>query len=584
MNKIQDKRAGYPRPAFYRAGWQSLDGTWDFAFDREDAGETQGWRNGFKKQYDIRLPYAYECEASGIGVEESVKSVWYSRSFKCTPEKNKRLLLHFDGVDFLAKVWINGQFAVSHKGGYTRFTADITSLVKEGENLIVVKAEDDFSLEHPRGKQRWLDRNYGCWYTQFTGIWKSVWLETVPETYLERIKTEPLFEDYAVKVTFDVANLKKGCSVTLSVGFKGETYQRIKLFPAFASESFTFDLQSTSPENQVHIWHPENPLLYDLTVEVEKDGQKDVVESYFGFRKFSVENGVTALNNVPYYEKFILYQGYWEKTGLTAPDEESILKDFALIKEMGYNGIRMHQYIGEEKFFYLADKAGLLIWCEMPSPHRFNDAMKLHFASEWQDIIKQYYNFVSLSAWVVFNESWGIRGVYANAEQQKFVHAMYLLTKSYDQMRPVISNDGWEHVASDILTVHNYEQDAEKLYEMYEDFPRALSHENAKLPQPPLLAKGYEYTGQPVVLSEYGGCAFKTDTADGWGYGKSVDGIEDFYGRFGGLLKAIARLKKFSGYCYTQFTDVMQEKNGLFTIDRKPKVDVKRIRELNDLV
>lgn len=580
----ETKRNGYPRPAFYREGWNSLNGKWSFAFDRENLGEAKGYPNGFTKEYDITVPYAYECKASGIGIEENVKSVWYARTFTHRAMPKKRLLLHFDGVDYLAKVWINGQFAGSHEGGYTRFTVDITQLVKEGENLLVVKAEDDFTLEHPRGKQRWLERNYGCWYTQITGIWKSVWTEYVPETYLERIKIEPLYEDYAVKVDFNIAHLTKGCSVTFTVGFGGETYQKIKLHPAFASESFTFDVQATSPENQVHIWHPENPLLYDFTVEVERDGEVDRVESYFGFRKFSAEGGSTALNNFPFYQKFLLYQGYWPETGLTAPSEEDILRDFTFIKQMGYNGIRMHQYVGEEIFYYLADKVGLLIWCEMPSPHRFNDGMKRHFAKEWQDIIAQYYNFVSLSAWVIFNESWGIRGVYANREQQTFTHAMYLLTKSYDCMRPVISNDGWEHTASDILTVHNYEQDGEKLFAMYDDFDRALAQSNALLPQPPLYAKGYSYGGQPVILSEYGGCAFREDTADGWGYGDGVADEKDFYTRFEGLLRAIAKLKRIGGYCYTQFTDVMQEKNGLFTIDRKPKVDIARIKALNDLV
>lgn len=576
--------AGHPRPQFVRKDWQSLDGEWDFAFDRENVGERKKFYVHGVGERKILVPFSYETEASGVGVKEQIENIWYSRCFFLTAEQmKKRVLLHFDGVDHLAKVWVNGQFAGSHEGGYTRFTLDVTELCKKGKNLLAVKAEDSFETDRPRGKQRWKERNFGCWYEQTSGIWKSVWLEFVPVVRMEGIKIQPLYEEYALRIDFDIAGFRKGCSVTFTVGRKGKTFKKVTVVPDGAREHVVIDLQADEPENQVELWHPADPKLYDLTVETECGGERDTVLSYFGYRKFCSENGVVALNHFPIYQKLLLYQGYWENSGLTPPDEESIVRDFSLIKSMGYNGIRMHQYVGDERFYYYADVMGLLVWCEMPSPHKFNEKMKAEFTAQWLDIVRQYYNYPSLCTWVIFNESWGIRGVYGDESQQRFTRAMYQLTKSCDALRPVISNDGWEHTESDVLTVHNYEQDGEKLYEMYKDFARTCAFGDAKVRQPSLYAKGFSYGGQPVFLSEYGGCAFNEDTEGGnWGYGESVNDREGFYERFEGLLKAIGKLSVFGGYCYTQFTDVQQEKNGLFTIDRKPKIDPERIKKFND--
>lgn len=584
MNHAKCYIKSYPRPQFVRREWLSLDGEWNFAFDREDEGEDKRYYNGFKKQYDILVPFSYECEASGIDKQEMCKSVWYSRTVVLNSEQvKKRSVLNFDGVDYTAKVWINGGFAGIHSGGYARFSLDITHLIKEGENLIVVKAEDGFDLSQPRGKQRWESYNYGCWYVQTTGIWKNVWLEfTNRKAWLENVKITPCFDEYAFMLEFESRLKGEGYSLEISTEFKGYSISCMELVPNSEVIKTKVFLENKYIDNQIYFWSPYDPAVYDFTFTLKKDGEAlDIVESYCGLRDFHAEGETLKLNGVSFFQKLLLYQGYWEKTDLTSPDEESIIRDIELIKQAGYNGIRVHQKVESDLFLYYADIMGLLIWCEMPSPHSFNERANARFAAEWQEIFRQTYNHPSIVTWVIYNESWGIREIAYNTEQQVFTEAMYKLTKAYDSMRPVISNDGWEHTLSDVLTIHNYEQNAEKLKKFYCDFDK-IQDRNPQLPQRSPFVRGYRYEGQPVIFSEYGGCAFSSDTKNGWGYGLAVKDEEGFYERFGLLADTIKGFSYCAGYCYTQFTDVQQEKNGLFTIDRRCKLSIDRIREIND--
>lgn len=575
----------YPRPQFVRNDWMSLDGRWDFAFDEGNEGEKRQFFGGFERTHEIVVPFTFECGASGIGREEPCSSVWYQRTFVLGKERaGKCCLLNFDGVDYTAKVWVNGNFVGTHSGAYVRFSFDITNYVKEGENLLIVKAEDRFDISQPRGKQRWMNYNYGCWYVQSTGIWKSVWLEFADTAgRLERVKITPRIDEYAFELECETLLAETdGYELLTQLEFRGKPIcsLRSRLDGEILKQKLF--IESSSVDNQVYFWSTGDPAVYDFTFTLLKDGLPvDRVGSYCGFRDFRAKDGKVLLNGYPFYQKLVLYQGYWEKTGITPPDEGSIVRDITLMKEAGFNGARLHQIVETDQFLYYADIMGFAVWCELPSPHTYNARACSRVMREWEEIVRQAYDHTSVVTWVIYNESWGIREVSCNRSQQLFTEAMYLFTKSYDAMRPVIANDGWEHTLCDVLTIHNYAQDAQVLAETYRDVGDLQSRYQKMAPHLP-FAYGYRYEGQPVIFSEYGGCAFSDDVKAGWGYGESVRGVDAFYIRFSSLVRAIKSFGYCAGYCYTQFTDVQQEKNGLFTIDRQCKVDIGRLRTINE--
>ncbi|MDE6129271.1 MAG: glycoside hydrolase family 2, partial [Lachnospiraceae bacterium] len=296
----------------------------------------------------------------------------------------------------------------------------------------------------------------------------------------------------------------------------------------------------------------------------------------FGLREFTVKNGKVLLNGGPFYSKLILDQGYWKESGMTPPSEQAIIDDIQLAGNMGFNGVRKHQKNEDERFYYYADIMGFVVWCELPSNHWFSDDAIKNISAEWLDIVTQNYNHPSLVTWVLFNESWGVRGIASNSRQQNFAEGLYHMTKSMDAMRPVISNDGWQHTKSDILTIHHYEQNSGQLMHLYDSMEKLTGGycgNSLLLP----FAESFQYEGQPIIFTEFGGTHYAQD--EGWGYGASVHTDEEFLERFGSLIKAVEDMD-ISGYCYTQLTDVEQETNGLLTADRKPKVDIEKIRKI----
>jgi beta-galactosidase/beta-glucuronidase len=331
---------------------------------------------------------------------------------------------------------------------------------------------------------------------------------------------------------------------------------------------------------KIAAWSPQQPNLYDVEFVLYEDDRKiDHVYSYFGMRKISIEKGKVLLNNTPFYQRLILDQGYWPDSHLTPPSEEALVEDIEAILAMGYNGVRKHMKIEDARFLYWCDVKGLLVWSEMAATFEFNDEAIEALTKEWVEIVRQQYNHPSIVTWVPFNESWGIPQVLTDSKQQKFTESMYHLTKSLDPNRPVIVNDGWEHTVSDILTLHDYEEVGAKLFERYADKAALMNGEISFNNWKYAMAQGYAYRGQPVIVSEYGGIAFKTGT--GWGYGNQVATEEAFLERFRGITQAIKDTDYICGYCYTQITDVQQEVNGLLTEDRKPKVPLEAIKEIN---
>ncbi len=411
---------GYPRPQMVRENWTDLNGVWNFLFDDQNAGEKQKWSECFPAETQkITVPFTYETQLSGIHDTSFHPVVWYEREFTVS-RTEKRQILHFEGVDHDAKVWVNGQFAGMHAGAYARFSLDITDYMIEGTNTITVRAEDSVSCSQPRGKQRWRDESFGCWYVQTTGIWKTVWLEEVPQLYMETCRMTADFDN--AKVLFEIKLNKKpadACRLNCRISMDGEETAACEV--RAGSEYIMFDVCVADADTpwQMVPWSPQNPRLYDVKLTLSDGEGTDEAESYFGMRKIHIENGQILLNNVPLYQRLILDQGYWEESHLTPPSEEALVQDIDLVLAAGYNGVRKHEKIEDERFLYWCDRKGLLVWCEMPSTYSFQEKAVAHFTSQWIEIVRQNYSHPCIVTWTAFNESWGVERIYTDLRQQK---------------------------------------------------------------------------------------------------------------------------------------------------------------------
>jgi len=571
----------YPRPQFVRNNWIDLCGKWNFRFDDSKEGFEKGWFAGFEDK-EILVPFTYETKMSGINVEEHHDCVWYSRSFD-VEDISGDVLLHFEGSDYITTAWINGQRAGSHTGGYSRFSFSIGDYLKSGENTLTVRCEDNKDKRKPRGKQRWINNNFGCWYVQTTGIWKQVWLESVSPIRLENVKMTPDYDNSAVLLNYSLNNLSKDCAVEAVVSFNGEVVAQQTTYMNMVTKTTSIDLVSGNMEWDVQLWSPAQPNLYDIEFKVLDSGKVvDTVGSYFGLRKISIHGDKVLLNNTPIYQKLILDQGYWPDSALTPPSEDALVEDIDKIMKLGFNGLRKHQKTEDERFAYWCDVKGLLMWCEAPSYYTYDDLAVEQFTNEWISIVKQNYNHPSIVTWTPFNESWGVSRIKENKKQQDFTVGIYHITKAIDDMRPVITNDGWEHTCSDIITLHNYEQDAEKFKKVFEDEGKVLYEDPAMIDSRFTFADGWEYQGQPVIISEYGGIAI-AGRGEGWGYGNRVADEKGLIERYVALTKAIFDLDYVCGFCYTQVSDVEQEVNGLLDPERNFKCDEAAICEANSL-
>lgn len=577
-------RENYPRPQLVRDNWQSLNGEWRFRFDQEDVGEREGWNKGFHSPHTITVPFTFETVASGIHREEPCSVIWYAREAELSAlAENERLMLHFEGSDYHTKVWINGQFAGEHQGGYARFSMEIGNLCREGSNWIVVRVCDYSDAGQARGKQRWTAQNYGCWYVQTTGIWKTVWLERTPEVYIKQLKMTPNLQEYKLIIEALIeAGDRKGYTLEAKAGYQDIPAGNVAAGIRGRRIRVELDLYNTQiDEWGVKLWSPQSPELYDIELCICRDGKIiDRIGSYFGMREISIKGSRVLLNNAPLYQKLILDQGYWTDTHLTPPDEQALIFDIECALKLGYNGVRKHQKIEDERYLYWCDVKGLLVWSEMAAAYTFHDTAVEGFTREWMEILQQNYNHPCIITWVPFNESWGIPHVRTRPDQQAFTQAVYHLTKAFDTMRPVIVNDGWEHTISDIITLHDYQESGEAFLEKYTD--RLSEILESRIPHSDYrfaFADSFGYRGQPIMISEYGGIAFSTK--DGWGYGKQVASEDSFIERFRSITEAIQQIPQISGYCYTQLTHVQQEQNGLMDEKRRMIADPDTIAEIN---
>lgn len=576
-------RENYPRPQFVRNSYLDLNGKWNFRFDDKNEGLSCGWYKGFE-DCKILVPFSYETVKSGIGCTQSHEIIWYSRSidFASIYGQGKNVILNFEGVDYKTELWVNGVFIGAHEGGYTRFSFDITGAVHTGENVLTLRIQDSFSTIQPRGKQRWLKENYDCWYVQTTGIWKSVWAEAVEEIYLRHLHIIPRYDENSVDLEYQIENTSEGKQIEVEtiITYKDDlicSHREI-----LVKENYTrrFSLENDNVKWKVKYWCPKSPHLYDVCVRIYYGGILcDEVGSYFGLRKISALGNRIQLNNMDYYLRMILDQGYWKDSGLTPPDDEAIKKNIDEILAYGYNGVRKHQKIEDDRFYYWADVKGVLVWCEAPSFYELDNMAVGKVTSEWMDIVMQHYNHPSIITWVPFNESWGIPRVIKDKKAQHFTQSLYYLTKTLDDTRLVISNDGWEHTKSDIITLHDYASDGKQLKHNWRYPEENLSNLRAFNGERYAFAEGYKYEGQPLILSEFGGIAYG-NTEEGWGYGEEERDEEDYLRRLESLIDAVLDMGQFCGFCMTQLTDVEQEQNGHMYMDHSDKIVPEKVAHI----
>ncbi len=573
---------GYPRPQLERPEWTCLNGQWDFALDHQACYSLP---SDVRWNAHITVPFAPETSASGIGDTGFYQACWYRRSFDAPPlQPGKRLIVHFGAVDYYATVWINDRLVAQHQGGYTPFKADITQYLKsEGPQEIVVRAEDDpHDLAKPRGKQDWLLEPHAIWYPRTTGIWQTVWLERVPATAIEylgwtsnlarwEIGLEARLDGAArkglrLRVKLSAHNTVLADDTYTVVG--GEVHRQIALsdpgIDDYRNELLWSHIQPTLIRAELQLWGERGELI-------------DEVMSYTAIRQISLQGDRFVINGRPTQLRLVLDQGYWPDTGVTPPNDEALRRDIELAKAMGFNGARKHQKIEDPRYLYWADTLGLLVWEEMPSAYRFSKQSVERLQQEWTAVIDRDASHPCIVAWVPFNESWGVPNLPEIMEQRHYVQALYHLTKTLDPTRPVIGNDGWESVATDIVGIHDYADEPGKIIERYqadEVVGRLFTRER---PGGRLLTlEGHPHTGQPIVLSEFGGIAFSNNSEATWGYSRSHT-PEEFAQEYTALLEAVRSLNLLAGFCYTQFADTFQESNGLLYADRTPKFPLEQI-------
>jgi beta-galactosidase/beta-glucuronidase len=570
---------GYPRPQFQRAAWWSLNGEWDFAIDAD--GEWTGpeqvpWAGR------IAVPYAPETSASGVADTGFFRACWYRR--ECAVQSHEgRWLLHFGAVDRKATVWVDGQYVGSHEGGYSPFCFDITDRLQEGACVIVVRAEDDpHDLATPRGKQDWQLEPHSIWYPRTTGIWQTVWLECVPPTRIGRVAYTPDLSRWEIGVEVWLEGVRRDglrLGVKLRTGAKALASDTYSVVSGEVHRGIALSDPGIDDSRNELLWSPHVPTLIDVDLELwgERGELLDRMTSYVALRSSTVQGDRFLLNGRPYTLRMVLDQGYWPETGLTAPDDAAFRRDVELAKSLGFNGVRKHQKIEDPRYLYWADVLGLAVWEEMPSAYRFTARSVERLSREWTDVIVRDYSHPCIVSWVPVNESWGVPNLPDNPRERHYVQALYYLTKTLDPSRPVIGNDGWESVATDIIGIHDYDDQPERIGRRYhadEVLPRLFARERpgGRL----LMLEGDRHRDVPLMLTEFGGIALARQRDGTWGYSVART-EEELARRFEALLHVVRGLGLLSGFCYTQFADTYQEANGLLYADRTPKIPLARI-------
>lgn len=601
MNKIPSptgaaaavRADAYPRPQLVRSAWLSLDGAWDFAYDDADQGLGEHWERQGGLDRCIQVPFPPESPASGIGDTSAHPVCWYGRTLDdaelAAAGPSGRFLLHFGAVDYEAMVWVDGSLVGSHRGGQSPFTLDITDSLDSsiGSHRVVVRCFDDpFDAEAARGKQDWRPEPHAVWYERTSGIWQSVWLESVPSLHVQALSWECDLQRATATATIRLSRRPAGAvrvSVALSHDDRPLATGEIDCDSDQVEVTLALPTQRNGQDYEDLLWSPEHPALIDASIGVRSsDGTLDQVASYLGLRSTTVGHRQFLLNDRPYPLRCVLAQGYWPSTHLAAPSADALREEVQLIKSLGFNSVRIHQKAEDPRFLFWCDYLGLAVWAEAGAPYEYSPRAATRLSAEWADMVERDRSHPCVITWVPLNESWGVQHIAHQPAQQAFARSLADLTRALDPTRPVISNDGWEHTSSDLVTIHDYTSSPDQIRARYGS-EEALQAILAGLGPAGRRMRACEPgwpKDAPIMLSEFGGIAYVT-TPDGeaWGY-SSADDASAFETQLASLVDAVRESSPLAGFCYTQLTDTRQEANGLCDEHRRPKLPVETIRRI----
>ena len=554
----------YPRPQMVRnKNWTNLNGLWQYAILPKEQVTIPSVFSG-----KILVPFAVESALSGVAKTVGKDSVlWYQRSIAVTNNKDKNTLLHFGAVDWLCDVFVNGTKVGTHQGGYDPFSFDITTALKKGRKQEIAVRVWDPSDDGPQPRGKQVKKPASIWYTPVTGIWQTVWVETVSKTYIASTKQTPDIDKKILQVSTQIQNRQPGDQLQISA-WDGAN--------KIAEETITGDEVALKIDNP-KLWSTSSPFLYDLKFSILRKGKViDAVSSYFAMRKISMAPDNNGMQRMLLNDQFVfqygpLDQGWWPDGLYTAPTDEALKFDIEKTKEMGFNMIRKHVKVEPARWYRYCDEMGMLVWQDMPSgdmgnrwenrPGVFGRATdkartqesEAIFRTEWNEIMQDFHNFPSIIVWVPFNEAWG----------QFKTKEIVEWTMQKDPSRLVNTASGGNFVAvGHIVDLHNY--------------PEPL------MPQPDLFG-----ASRVLVLGEFGGLGLPVEghtwqDKNNWGY-QSFKTQEELFKRYSELIDRIPRLIEsgLSAAVYTQTTDVEIETNGIMTYDRKvfkmPVADLKNL-------
>jgi len=564
-------RPEHPRPDLFRENWMTLNGEWQFEVDKAADGDARGLTYGKNLTSKIIVPFCPESKLSGLAIPttEHMKDVWYRRMFDLPPAmKGKRVRIHFGGVDYRSWVYINGQLAGAHVGENVDFAFEITKWLKDGPNEVVVKVIDDLWSGHqPGGKQSGSDQSAGCFYTRTTGIWQPVWLEAVGSSYVESIAVVPDPDNSRVLIDVKINGSDKDLTL------KAEAFAGGKPVGADTAKG-PWQNRLVINLKEKKLWEPGNPFLYELKFTLSSgSGKIDEMKSYFGLRNIVIDGRRILINGKPVFQRLILDQGFYPDGLWTAPTDEALKHDIEMCMACGYNGARLHQKVFEPRFMYWADRLGYMVWGEYPNAGYNNQREGFSaVVNEWTEILLRDRNHPAIVGWCAFNENFEGTG-----ELQQMI---WNITKAVDPTRPALEASGWTHTLPhpEVLDSHDYTGEPKNLYKRWMDYFSAPPEG----PFPPARyltsSSSQADRGVPFMISEIGGIGWATE--GGWSYGNGPKTLDEFYVRYKGTIDAMLDNPNLFGFCYTQLTDIEQERNGLYFYDRKPKVDPKKLHEI----
>ena len=571
-------RPEHPRPDRRRDDWLSLNGVWTFAWDEADRGRDEGWADGRDLPLTVRVPFCPESALSGVHDEELHATCWYTRGFDVPAGlQGRRLLLHFGAVDYEAEVWLNGRLLGRHVGGYDPFQFDVTALLKAQDNRLAVRVHDDPAAAKPRGKQSPERHPDACLYMRVTGIWQTVWLEAVGQSYLaDWVLTAE--SDGGVSLQAEVEGAAEGGQVSLRVLTEGREIAGARAPLQSGRASLSLTVPGVRP------WSPQSPTLYDVELALQDEAGRplDKVATYAGFRSLEIVGDKLLLNGEEFFLVSALDQGYNPDGLYTPPTDDFQREDVLWAKRYGLNNIRKHQLVPEPRFLYWCDRLGLTAWGEMAD---WGADLVTHgdeFLAEWLACVRRDRNHPCIVSWVPTNERHSPKTTENSLAKARFYHE----TKRLDPTRPAIDTSGYCHTETDICDLHVNPPDGEASRCWWEQWRRSIAETGnfPAYPDRPTYDPGYRHEGQPVVISETGNWWIRALPTSGpwknYGYGP-VETVEEFLALYRDFFLALMSEPDCAGFSYVQLYDVEGEVNGYLTYDRQPKVAAEAIAAIH---